>query len=379
MTDSQIRKRYLFHTLFHKFTEELFFAFGALLIYAKTGSILGTLLFAVIGHVGTLLIKSAGFASAITLFRKWGLVSSMTFGLLLKVIALGGIFYLSPESAYFYPILFSLHILENAGNTLYVFGASAIMLEVIGAAKAPGHSSAQIKALHIFSGLLAALTGVWLNSQGSFLSSFLIGGAVLLGSTIPLRGLPTPQLPQLSFRQNLRSISLPLFLANMNPNHQMKVIGLPLIILSLSASLDTSIMITAGVAIAGIMASYIAGWVRDHHGSWMVWLALVAGILGWGAYGFVNTAQGFLLASIVVGLATEVIGVGREARMAIDLKGNLLGGTMAFEFARTLGTFIGSSILLIAYVATGSLPQALLAIGGLFLIPKAIYAVGSPR
>ncbi|HYD91058.1 MAG TPA: hypothetical protein VEA37_06160, partial [Flavobacterium sp.] len=245
MPHDQMRKRYFLHTLLHKFTEQLFFAFGTLLIYSKTGSILNTLLFAVIGNIATLFMKSAGFGPSIKLLKKWGLVECMTFGLIVKVITLVGIFYLSPEHSYFYAILFSLHIVENIGNTLYVIGANTIMFEVIGASKTPGYSSAQVMSLHTLSGLLAAITGIFLNAHDSFLYLFLVGGIILLGSTIPLKGITTPELPHLSFRENLKTISLPMFLANINPNHQFKIIGLPLLILALSASLDVSIWITA--------------------------------------------------------------------------------------------------------------------------------------
>ena len=53
---------------------------------------------------------------------------------------------------------------------------------------------------------------------------------------------------------------------------------------------------------------------------------------------------------------------------------NVLGGTMAIEFARSIGILIGSVGLLVAYIVIGRLPQLLLVVGGLFLIPKAIYA-----
>lgn len=376
MPNDQIRIRYLLHTLLHKFTEQLFFAFGALLIYAKTGSILGTLLFVVVGHATTLLMKSIGFRPSVALFRKWGLVPSMTLGLVLKVITLISIFYLSPDSIYFYAILFSLHIVENIGNTLYVIGANTIMLSVIGASKTPGYSSAQITSLHTLSGLLAAVTGIFLNSHDSFLYLFIVGSAILLGSTIPLSGIPTPELPRLSFWKNLKTISLPMFLANIEPSHSFKVVGLPLIILSISASLDISIWITGGIAVLSIIAAYIAGWVKDHHGVWIIWLSLCVGVLSWVMYGFIHSPLAFLFVSTFHVLSTEIINVSREARMGTELRNNVLGGTMAFEFARALGILAGSGILLIVYLLFGNLPQLILIIGGLPLIPKAIYAVG---
>src|SRR3989344_2676047 len=379
MTNEQIRKRYLLHALLHKFTEQLFFAFGALLVYAKTGSVLNTLLFVVIGNISSLLMKSLGFNPSIKLFKEWGLILSMTLGLVLKVVALVGIFYLAPGYHYFYLLLFSLHVIENIGNTLYVIGASAVMVEVIGTSVMPGRSSAQIKMLHTVSGLMAALVGIFMSAHGSFLYLFLIGGIVLLGSTIPLVGIPTPKLPLFSFRKNLQTISPAMFFANVNPDHQFKVTGLPLIILAISASLDISIWVSAGVAVVSIITAYVAGWVKDHHGTWLICVALGIGIASWVAYGFVSSPIAFLLVSILVGLATEVLGVSREAQMGIDLRGNVLGGTMAFEFARSIGIVIGSSILLIAYLVAGNLPQLMLVMGGLFLIPKALYAVGSAK
>src|SRR3989344_6274462 len=321
-------------------------------------------------------MKSVGFGPSVALFKKWGLVPSMTFGLVLKVIALVGIFYLLPEHSYFYAILFFLHVIENIGNTLYVVGANTIMITVIGASSAPGYSSAQITSLHTLSGLVAAITGIFLHTQASFLYLFLIGSAVLLGSTIPLSGIPTPELPRLSFWKNLKTISMPMFLANFEPSHPLKIVGLPLIILTLSRSFDISIWITAGIAILSVIAAYLAGWVKDHNRSWVIWLALCIGILSWVGYGLVHLPVAFLFITVFHVLATEIINVSREARMGTELRGNVLGGTMAFEFARAAGILLGSGILLIAYLIFGHLPQLILVIGGLALIPKALYAVG---
>src|SRR3989344_4082855 len=217
MTLAEIRKRYLLHTLLHKFTEQLFFAFGALLIFTKTESILGAIMFAVIGNTTTTLAKSLGFGSTINLFRRIGLTRTMSIGLMMKVLALCGIFYLEPGTSWFYAALFSLQIFESAGNTLYVVGANTIMFGVIGSSRAPGLSSAQISALHTLSGLLAAGAGILLSGFDSFLYSFLLGGVVLLGSVFPLSGLPTPKIPAISFFRNLKRISASMFLANVNP------------------------------------------------------------------------------------------------------------------------------------------------------------------
>lgn len=376
MTESQIRARYLAHAALHKFSEQLFFAFSALLIYAKTGSLLGTLLFFLVGNVASLLMKSIGFGPSVALFRRWGLMPSMTFGLVLKVLTLAGIFYLPPGYEYFYLVLFLMHAMENAGNVLYVTGANAIMLEVIGASDHPSRSSAQVITFHIASGLLAVLAGVWFNAQGSFLHLLLLGGLALLGSTIPLRGMPMPDLPRLSFGKNLRTVSLSLFLANINPNYQIRALGLPLVVLTVLESFDTSVGVIAGVALVSMAAAYAAGRIEDRGGAWLIWSSLALGIVAWVAYGFVRSPLGFLVASVLASLATEAITIGREARMSSELRHELLGGTMAFEFARSIGMLLGTIILVGAYLFVGHLPQVLLAIGGLFLIPKAFYAAG---
>src|SRR3989344_1400173 len=303
MIDGEIRRRYLLHSFFHKFTERLFFAFGALLIFAKTGSLFWTLMFALVGHVGTILLKSGGFPWLIKLFRSMGMVRGMTLGLFLKAGALAAIFYIDPGYAFFYHIILALSVVSNVGNTLYVTGANALMFEVIGVSGTPGRSSAQIAIFHTISGLLAAAMGILLGNQDVFLYSFLVGGAALLVSTLPLWGIATPPIPAVSFRANLKKISLSMFFANVNPDHEISVMGLPLVIFVLSASLQKSIWITAAIAIAGILVAYGAGWLRDHHGSWFSWLALSVGIVAWAAYGFVDTPIGFLIPSIFAGLA----------------------------------------------------------------------------
>ena len=376
MTTETIRKRYLIHTILHKFTEKLFFTFGILLIFAKTNSIPTTLLFVLFGVVVNLLLKSVGLPIVTGLFRNFGLVSTMSLGLLIKASSLFGIFILQPDLSYFNSILFLLSGTETIGNVLYVVGANALMFQVIGTSKHSGSSTALITILQIASGLVATAVGIVLALNDAFLYTFLVGVIVLLISTIPLLGIKIFTFQDVSFSKNLRKISLGMFFANVNPEHEYKVTAVPLIILMLSASLETSVWISAAVAATSIVLSFITGKLLDRRSIWVIWTAFFVGTFAWVLYGFAVSPIHFLIPGILIGLSAEVLGIGREAKMSKELyaDNNIFGGTLAVEFGRASGKLIGLIILLAAYVLYDTLPQLLLITGGLFLIPITLYS-----
>jgi hypothetical protein len=378
MDNQQIRRRYFLYTVLSTFTQSLFFAFGALLIFSKTHSILGVLLYNLAGDITSVSIKSLAFAAISRSMRRVGFIPVMIIALLMNIGAYIAIFSLTGHTPYFYPLLFLAAIIGNIGSATYNVCGTTLMLRVIGSSSAPGFSAAQIDSLKIISGLLAVIVGVILSHYGLFNLAFLAGALMLLGSVIPLSKIPDPPIPEISFRDTIKKIPRRMLWANFNPDHEISVTALPLVILLLSASLKLSINISAVIAAFSIVFVYLAGTMKDRDRTWLVWVALAVGIVSWGAYVFVKTPIGFIVPSVLVALSMGILTLYREARMGpfMNRTKSFLGATFAIEFMRSLGGLAATVLIVLAYLIFRTLPKEFLAISWVFLIPLALYGAG---
>jgi hypothetical protein len=371
----EIRRRYFLYVILNNFTQSLFFAFGALLIFSKTHSILGVLIFNLAGDLAAVLTKSLGFGTVTRAVRDFKFVPVMIMALLMNVFSYGTIFLLKNNMQYFYFSLIMVAIIGNIGSAIYNVCGNTLMFEVIGNSSVPGFSAAQINILEILSGFLAVLVGIVLSRYGLFNFAFLAGALMLLISVMPLYGIPSPEMPRVSFRENIKTIPRSMLWANFNPDHEIQVSALPLVILLLSASLKLSVNINAVIAGFSIIFTYLAGFFKDRDGAWLVWLSLLVGAASWTAYVFVKTPLGFILPGILISFIMGIMTLYREARMGPFMKAikSFWGGTFAIEFMRSLGSLAGTIIILSVYLIFKTLPKEFLAMSWIFLIPLAVY------
>jgi hypothetical protein len=378
MNNRQIRHRYFSYVTLSTFTQNLFFTFGALLIFSKTHTIIGVLVYNLVGDITSVAVKGLGFGMLGRSMRRLGFIPVMIAGLFLNIGAYAAIFSLTNHTPYFYPLLLLAAIIGNIGSATYNVCGTTLMLRVIGSSSAPGLSAAQIDSLKIFSGLLAVGAAVIFNHYGLFNLSFLAGALMLLLSVIPLYRIPAPSLPEISFRETIKKIPRPMLWANFNPDHEISVTALPLVILLLSASLRLSININAIIAVFSIVLAYLAGTLKDRNRTWLVWVALAVGVASWSAYAFVTTPLGFIVPGVLVWISMGILTLYREARMGpfMEQTKNFLGATFAIEFMRSLGGLAATVLIVLAYLIFRTLPKEFLAISWVFLIPLALYGAG---
>jgi hypothetical protein len=379
MNSEQIQKRYFLHTILNKFTQNLFFSFGALLIYYKTGSIPLVIVYYLTGNIAAALTKSIGLKTVVRIMRKFGFIPAMTGGLLINMAGLLVIFSLNHSTSYFLLTLLLVTAISHIGIAVYHVGNTTLQLEIIGNSKTPGFSAAKIDIINIAGGLLAVAAGVIFHHYERFDFLFLIGALMMFASTIPLYGIPAPAMPDANFFANIKAIPKRMLLANFNPDHEIQVVGLPLIILLASASLKFSIQATAAIGAFSIILSYINGKLIDRKRSTIVWVALIIGIIFWSSYIFIEVPLWFAIAGIAIALTMNILTLYREAHMGLFMRqtGDFLNATFVVEFARSFGSFFGNAILLLAYLAFGSLHKNILAFSWLFLLPLALYAASS--
>ena len=381
MNDLQIRNRYFFYTILQTFTQKLFFAFGALLIYSKTHSIPIVLLYGLSGSSVSLFMKSYGFNIVTYFMRRFGFVATMVFGLMLNTSCYSMIFLLNTEMTLFYLFLFLCGALGSIGSSIYNVCGSTLQLQIIGNSKTPGLSAASIDVMKTASGLLAVMLGIILNNYGLFEYSFLIGALMLLMSTLPLHGIPNPKVPLISFKDNIKKIPKAMLWANFNPDHEIAVTAVPLAILLLSASLKLSANVNASIAIFSIVLAYGSGMLKDRNKIWVVWLMLAIGVISWTSFVFVKTPLSFIVPTVIISIIMNILTLYRESRMGPFMRNtdNYLGATFAIEFMRTLGGLVATALILLVYLSLETLPIKLLAVSWVFLLPLALYGANKYR
>lgn len=377
MDVKQIRNRYFLYLVLNTFTQSLFFAFGALLIYSKTHSILWVLLYNLVAGITSVIVKSIGFNVTVKNMRRWGFAPIVTVGLFLKIFSFLVVFLLTNTTPGFYIILLCMGIAGSLGSAIYNTGNTTLALEVIGISQFPGFSAAQINMLEILSGLLAIIAGVILNYYGLFNYLFLIGALMLFLSILPLYGIPNPQAPESNFKSNFKNTPWSMILANFNPDHEIQVTGIPLIIFLASLSLHLSVEVNAAIAAFSIVFAYITGVLIDKKNTQMIYVTLFLGIIAWSSYIFVKTPIGFIIPGIVITIVMSILTLYREARMGsyMQKKGDYLNNTFVIEFARSCGSLFATLLMLTLYLVFNNLPKDVLAMSWIFLLPLAWYGI----
>jgi MFS family permease len=370
--------KYLIHAFLQNFTLYLFFAYGALLLYEKTSSILLILLFGIVMKATRLLVKSIGIHLWIPLANKIGLRTTVLWALLFRALAFIILFYISSSNNYFLYLFFLASILQGIGGAVYFSISGSLLWNMVGSTKLPGKYSAINNAVVKGAAILASLSGFLFVGQNSFLWLFILAAIFLVISVFPLKGFKLEKIEKPSFIECLKSISLQTFIANISPPRQLKDVALPLIILFAFSSLSTSVWISGGILIATIIFSFVAGHFKDLGKKTPSIIALIAVMAIWIAFGFVKSPIMFLTLGALLGIFNPIIGIGRASRMSREISNRKkpLQSAIAVEFARSIGQMIAYATLIIAFIFTNTIPQFVLILNALFILPSGLYAIG---
>ncbi len=373
-----IFRRYTFHVFLRHLSLTLFFSFGALLIYERTHSIFWVLMFGLIANMAGLFIRSFGIAILWKAFMRFGAQVFMAGGLVLLSLSLFGLFYLDPAFPFFVPALVLIAIAHDFGAGLYWIPSNALLWKTVGSLSLPGRYSAIISIVKTTAVVLGAILGLFFNVHAIFLLLFPLAGCILLASIIPLRGIPVVPETGLSLRRALNSISPAAFLGNMELHVPIRLTVLPLIVFLISSSLSTSIGVVGIAAIGQAVFAYLTGKYKDRNDPFLNTFAIIGLVLIWIIYAFVSVPAWFIVLGIIAGILDDIVSTGREARLSRDVAntGRAVEATIAIEIARQIGPALIFAFLLLVYSVTGTLPQSLLVLGGILLLPVGIYAIG---
>lgn len=135
-------RKYLVHSFLQNFTQTLFYAFGALLMYDKTQSVLVVIVYGLVAKLSAVIIKTMAVRPLFRAINKIGIVSVMGAGLLLMAFSLVGIFYLNLGSTLSFLLLFCFSAAHSLGVTLYWTPSTAPLLTSVGSTSTPGKYNA---------------------------------------------------------------------------------------------------------------------------------------------------------------------------------------------------------------------------------------------
>lgn len=370
-------KFYLTHAAIQYFTEISFISFGSLLIYLKTGSILNTLIFGAIMKLTAMVVKSFFVKPYLSFVKNTGVIKVMIGCLFLWGASLVGLFLIHADNNSSVTILYLIGVVYSLAHSGYWMLSNTFGFSYVGLSKTPGRYSSYWQIATIFPGIIAALAGLFLNIGNNFLGLLLLMGILLIVSIIPLGFLKAPEVRVVSFKDCVRKISTNGFWANVNPEYTMINVAVPLIILFSFGSLSKSIWVSVIVTIVTVIFVYFIGKSKDHKDNRLVGLSSVALIGGLIYYGLADSPMGFVVAGVVVGISMSMVDTSREACAGRELTNNHdpMAGTVAIEFARSFGGFLGELILIFTYLITGSLWQPILIFGAITILPKVFYAI----
>ncbi len=370
-------KFYLLHAFLQNFTQLAFFIFGSLLIYEKTHSIELTLLYSFLGQVSSVLIKSVFVGRYLRLVQRVGIVRVVAGTMLFGGICLTGLFFLNINGNSGIILLLLLGMVYGGINSCYWMLSNAFYFNYSGGSQTPGKFTSYNFIITLLAGTTVSLAALVLHLDHNFLLLFLLMGVFLLASIVPLKFLTPLPLQPVSFRKCLKTISKQAFWANVNSEHSFTTTAVPLIILFLFGSLGKSINISVIVALATMLLVYAAGKNKDKNSNVILWPSLFVVIILSIVYGFIQSPEAFVIVGIIYGLAYNMVDASRDACLSREVSNsqNPIQATVAVEFARSLGGLIGEGVLLSTYLIFHSLWQPVLALGVLFIIPKAFYAL----
>lgn len=370
-------KTYLLHVVLLCFTEMSFYIFGSLLFYLKTGSVINTLFFGLTLKIVALIIKSVLVRPFLRLVKAVGVIRIMIISLFVWGASTVTLFLINVKGPDSLLLFFLAGVVYAAAHSCYWMLSNAFGFNYIGLSDIPGQYSSYWQIAVILAGASASLAGLFLHLDHNFLLLLLLMGFMLVASTIPLRYIISPEVKIVSFNDCVKVISVHGFFANVNPEHDLTTVAVPLIILFAFGSLSTSIYISVIVALATMLLAYLVGKAKDHHNNKLPMVGGLVSVFAMIAYGFIHTPVAFVIVGVLVGLSTSMLDTSREACAGRELTNNqdAIAGTIAIEFARSFGGFLGDLALIVSYLVIGSLWQPILILGAISVLPKVFYAI----
>jgi MFS family permease len=377
-SNKSIFKRYAYHTFLQWFSHSLLVAFGGLFIYAKTGSIGLALAVELASIVGDLTVRSPLVNWWWNILLKRRQVLSMTVGIIIAAVSFLGIFFTNPDYTWSTALFMIFSYFSSVGMSMYWIPSSALYVKSVGQSDTPGLHTSIITIVRVFAALLASVTGLILNAQDNFLLLLPIFSVVVLVSLIPLMRLNLQPEAPVSWRRAVGRISTECFWANFNSDFQLKMSGLPLILVLLYGSFSESVAIGGMTLFLAAILGYFAGKLKDTDNNYLFILSFVGLVFVWIAYSVMKAPIGFVIVGGLEYMLSAIVSIGRDARVSREIvnDGHSIEGAIAVEFARGIGITTGLLILIFAYWLTGTLPQAVLLAGALFVIPRGLYAIG---
>lgn len=370
-------KIYLLHVFLQEFAEMSFFVFGSLLFYLKTSSVINTLFFGLTLKATALIVKSVLVRPFLLLVKFVGVTRIMTLSLLVWGLTLISFFFIHVKDTPSLMLFFLVGIIFSIFNSCYWMLSNAFGFKFLGLSNTPGQYSSFWQIIIVLSSASVSAIGLLLHLDHNFLLLLVVMGLMLVASILPLKYMIPPSVQVVSFDDCVKKLSSHGFWANVNPEHDMTTTGVPLIILLTFGSLSKSIWISILVALITVLFVYLAGMTKDNRNNKLAGLAGLALVAGLILYGFARTPLTFILVGVLVGASNSVVDTAREAGLGRELTNgqDAIAGTIAIEFARSFGGFLGELILVISYLITGTLWQPILIVGAITVLPKIFYAL----
>lgn len=370
-------KIYLLHAVLLGFTEMSFYIFGSLLFYLKTGSVINTLFFGLTLKAVALVIKSVLVKPFLKMVKSLGVIQVMVVSIFIWGAAAISLFLIKVTGLDSLFLFFMAGAVYAAAHSCYWMLSNAFGFKFIGQSKIPGQYSSYWQIATILAGASASLAGLFLHLDHNFLLLLFLMGCMLVASAIPLKYVMAPEVKVVSFNDCARVISVHGFWANINPEHDMTTVAVPLIILFTFGSLSKSIWISVTVALITMLFAYLVGHAKDRRSNKLPALGGITLALGMVAYGFIKSPLAFVVVGVLVGVGTSMVDTAREACAGRELTNNqdAIAGTIAIEFARSFGGFVGELTLIVSYIIVGSLWQPILILGAFSVLPKVFYAI----
>lgn len=356
----------------------LLVTFGTLFYYAKTGSIGFALAGAFFEIVGDLIIRGP-------LVNWWWnkllgrrLVWAMVVGMIITAATSVGIFFIDSSSALGITLLLTFALVSSFGTSIYWMPSNVILFQTIGSSNLPGHYTAIITIVHIAASILAAVISLLLNVKDNFLLLLPFVAVMSLLSLIPLTGLNLPKGEIVKWSRSIKRLSARTFWANFMGDSRLRSTAIPLILVLIYGSLAESVSISALTLIFAAILGYFAGKLKDKSNTSLFIVALIGLIFIWLAYAIAQAPMLFIILGALEYIFSTILTIGRDARLSREItnNGHIVESSIAVELTRALGTLATTLILIVAYWLTGTLPQAVLITGMIFVIPKGLYALG---
>jgi MFS family permease len=379
MKSESIYKRYLLHSFMQWFGQSLFINFGVLLIYEKTGSLFLTLLFGVVDHGADALMKSLGIGLYSRLLRKIGAAPIMLIGTSIAALSILGLYFFRGDMPYSTIYLFALAAILGMGSAMYWVTSHAIILNSMGQHKSTGQRASLLTTVRQCATIAGAGVTILFQHYANLNSILLVGGVVLLVSTLPLRGVQLKIKDHVRFSHVMKALSWRDIVGNNNSLSVIRVVALPLILFFLFDSVERSVTVTAVSAIGAILFALLSGYFKDKKKIFLNVVAAIASVVVWALYGFAEVPIMFLVLGVADRYLNSIVDVGQMSRLSREVanRHTPLESAAAMEFGRGLSSTITGLALLVIFLLVGDLPQSTLWLGVVLVLPTAIYAIGN--